>query len=138
MFTNDRNAYRQHFFLLWQKYQKKLPLETAEIQLIEIILQHPEYQVFLENPKQFANQEFALEENPFFHMSLHLAVREQLITRRPAGIEEVYEHLMVLHHDQMQVEHLMMECLVYFMQLGQQTGEMAGDEEYLRALRAIR
>jgi len=132
MYTDDRNAYRQYFFMLWQKYQKKLPLEAAETQLLDIKLQHPEYHLFLENPKQFANQDFALEENPFFHMSLHLAVREQIATQRPVGIEAVFERLMSTHNDRLQVEHLMMERLIYFMQTGQQN-----DQEYLQALKDL-
>ena len=47
MFTNDRNAYRQTFFIAWQKYQKKLPLEPLEAEIIEIMMQHPEYYLSL-------------------------------------------------------------------------------------------
>lgn len=66
MFTNDRNAYRKAFFTVWQKHAKKLPLDPLETQLLNVMLQHPEYHALLENPKTIENQEFAIEENPFF------------------------------------------------------------------------
>jgi hypothetical protein len=137
MYTDNRNAYRQLFFTVWQKHKQKLLLEPTEAQLVDVILQHPEYHHFLENPKQYENQEFTLEENPFFHMSLHLAIREQIATTRPAGIEIIYQRLISLHHDRMVVEHLMMECLAHFMYLGQQNGRMPSDKAYLQALKAI-
>jgi hypothetical protein len=138
MYTNNRNAYRQHFFNTWQKHLKRLPLEATEIQLIDIILQHPEYHRFLNDPKQFETQEFALEENPFFHMSLHLAVREQIHTRRPTGIEMIYQNLLKVYGDALRVEHLMMQQLLYMMDEGQRTGAMPSDEEYIKELKKIR
>ena len=135
MYSDNRNAYRQFFFTLWQKYQKKIPLETNETQLIEIILQHPEYHRFLD--KEYENQEFTVEENPFFHMSLHLAIREQIATNRPFGIASIYQELMKQQQNNLLVEHLMMECLAHFIYLGQESGTMASDEEYLRELREL-
>lgn len=135
MYSDNRNAYRQFFFTLWQKYQKKIPLETNETQLIEIILQHPEYHRFLD--KQYENQEFTIEENPFFHMSLHLAIREQIATNRPVGITSIYQNLMMEYQNNLLVEHMMMERLAHFIYLGQKNGTMASDSEYLDALRTL-
>ena len=83
MFSNNRDAYRQAFFTVWQKYQKQLPLEPVERELAQIMIEHPEYHYLLEKPDSFQQQEFSLEENPFFHMSLHLAIRDQLRLRKP-------------------------------------------------------
>lgn len=136
MYSDNRNAYRQFFFTLWQKYQAKIPLEANEAQLIEIILQHPEYHRFLD--KQYENQEFAVEENPFFHMSLHLAIREQIATDRPRGIKQIYQDLMIQQNNLLEIEHKMMECLAHFIYLGQESGRMASDEEYLDSLQKIK
>jgi hypothetical protein len=137
MYTNNRNAYRQLFFTVWQKHQKKLPLEASEALLLKIMLDHPEYHSFLENPKVYENQEFALEENPFFHMSLHMAVQEQLSAKRPLGIESIYQQLLIRHIDKHQVDHLIMEHINQAMRIAQQTGTIPSDETYLDGLRKI-
>jgi len=92
MFSSDRDAMRKIFFEAWRKHQEKLPLEQLEAQLIDIILFHPEYQVLLDNPEQYQTVDFD-ETNPFLHLSLHLAIREQIKTNRPAGVTAIYETL---------------------------------------------
>ncbi|TAK77285.1 MAG: DUF1841 family protein [Gammaproteobacteria bacterium] len=136
MYSNHREAYRQAFFIAWQKWQKKLPLEAVEAQLVEIIIQHPEYHALLEKPEAYQYQEFSLEENPFFHMSLHLAIREQIHTNRPAGIAQLYQQLIQTSQPH-EVEHSMMTCLAQVMQAAQQSGEMPEEEEYLEKLKLI-
>ncbi len=91
MYTNNRDAYRQAFFTVWQKYQKKLPLDATEAQLVEVIALHPEFHALLENPAAYQQQEFELEENPFLHMSLHIALREQIRMNRPHGIATILQ-----------------------------------------------
>lgn len=135
MYTNNRDAYRQTFFAAWQKYLKKWPLEAVEQQLVEVILLHPEYHALLEKPRAFQNQEFALEENPFFHMSLHIAIREQIRTNRPAGIAQIHEQLLRKYADAVQVEHRMMECLAQVMWQSQQKGEAPGEIVFLEKLK---
>lgn len=137
MYTNDRDAYRQFFFYTWQKHEKKLPLNPAESRLITVILSHPEYHAILGKPETFLHQEFEPEENPFFHMSLHYALHEQIDMNRPQGISEVWKTLMERHQNALEVEHLMMEVLCKMMAEAQRTGEVQSDEEYLRGLRGI-
>lgn len=137
MYTNDRNAYRQAFYTVWQKHLKQLPLDPLEAQVCHIILQHPEYHRFLDAPSSFEKQEFALEENPFFHMSLHLAIAEQLQTNRPHGIREIHQALIEKFSDQHSVEHHMMACLSRMMWEAQQTGTMPVDEIYFQAMKSI-
>lgn len=137
MYSNNRDAYRQFFFTVWQKYQKKLPLEAAEAGLINVILQHPEYHSLLERSDAFTHQEFEMEENPFIHMSLHMALREQIDMNRPAGIRMIEQELKLKHPDPHQIEHQMMECLCNMMAKAQQTGITPDDASYLELLRKI-
>jgi len=137
MYTNNRDAYRQFFFTTWQKHAKKLALDPSEARLAAIIEEHPEYHPLLEKPDTSTQQEFALEENPFFHMSLHFTLREQIDMNRPDGIRLIQQQLKIQHTDNHHVEHLMMECLCKMMALSQETGATPSDEAYLQALRAI-
>jgi len=137
MYTNNRDAYRQFFFTTWQKHEKKLLLDAAESRLISIILKHPEYHYLFEKPEKWEHQEFDLAENPFFHMSLHYSIAEQVSTNRPAGITEIKQTLSTRLVDSHHAEHLMMEQLCHMMAKAQETGSTPGDEEYLNSLRGI-
>lgn len=136
MYTDDRNAYRKIFFEVWQKYLKKLPLENVESQVLAIILIHPEYHALLENPQTFMSQEFALEENPFFHMSLHIALREQLQLDRPTGIKEISQNLQK-KYDAHDAEHMMTTIMAQVMFAAQQTGVAPDEAAYLSKLREL-
>lgn len=136
MYTDDRNAYRKIFFEVWQKYLKKLPLEAVEAQILAVILIHPEYHIVLDDPHTFMSQEFALEENPFFHMSLHIALREQIQLDRPTGIKQISHDLCQKHpaHD---AEHMMTTVMAQTMFAAQQTGSAPDEVEYLNKLRQL-
>lgn len=137
MYTNNRDAYRKFFYVAWQKYQKKLPLEPIEVQLVDLILWHPDYHQFLEHEND-CNQEFTLEENPFFHMSLHLAIRDQIQTRNPSGIEQIYQELINKYGDAHFVEHKIMSCLQKILELSSsQNSNMFDAKFYLTDLRNI-
>ena len=137
MYTNNRDAYRQAFFTTWQKHIKKQPLEAAESQLVEIMLQHPEYHALLENPTAYQHQAFTLEENPFFHMSLHLALREQIRTNRPAGITHCYQQLLLRYPCAQEAEHRMMRCLAQILWQAQESGDLPSEEGYLASLQQL-
>jgi hypothetical protein len=137
MYTNNRDAYRQTFFAVWQKYRKKLPLEPLEKQLIEVMLLHPEYHPYLDKPKAFEAQEFSIEENPFFHMSLHLAVRDQLRMGKPDGVKDIYRQLVEKYGNDIEAEHKMMACIANMIWTSQKTGEVASEEDYLATLRLL-
>lgn len=137
MYTNHREAYRQTFYDAWQKYQKQLPLETVEVLLVEIILIHPEYHALLNDVTACLQQEFAPEENPFMHMSLHVALREQIRANRPVGITALHQQLNTTHPDPHTIEHNMMTCLAQLLWQAQQTGEMPNEKAYLEKLKTL-
>lgn len=135
MYTSHREAYRQTFFQVWQKYQKQSVLDAVEQQILVVILLHPEYHDVLNKPALYQNQEFALEENPFFHMSLHIAVREQIRADRPQGTSHAYRQLIEKYGDAKDVEHRMMQCLAQVMWEAQQRGEAPDEMVFLEKLK---
>jgi hypothetical protein len=136
MFSSDRNEYRKVFFDAWQKYKAKQPLEPLEGQLVEIILLHPEYQAVLDDPNNNQSKDFDAS-NPFLHMSLHLGIREQVATNRPAGIREVYQQVCEKYQDVHQAEHKMMEYLAKILWDAQQSGKMPDEAAYLEGLKSL-
>lgn len=111
-----------------------MPLEQ---QIVDVILAHPEYQPFLDNPAQFKEHQYYPElgdTNPFLHMGLHLAIRDQIATDRPLGIKKIYQTLLAKKADPMQVEHLMMDRLAEQMWLAQKNKVAPDEQSYLAAL----
>lgn len=137
MYSNERHLYRQAFFNAWEKYCKHLPLEPVEQQLIEIILLHPEYQGLLQQSKSSESQEYELADNPFLHLSLHLAIQDQLRLNRPQGIVECYQALLQRDADTHHVIHLMMECLAQTLWEAQQLGKQPDERIYLEKLKLL-
>ena len=124
---------RKIFFESWGKYIAKKPLEPVEQQIVEVIKDHPEYHQMLE---QKANDERAYfpelgETNPFLHMGLHIAIREQVSTNRPAGITAVYQQLVRQKTSNLEAEHAMMECLAESLWQAQRSNSMPSEAEYL-------
>lgn len=135
MYTDNRDAYRQLYFDVWAKHHQQLPLQPVEQQVLEVILAHPEYHALLNSPQQFMTQEFELEENPFFHMSLHIAVREQLALDRPVGIKQIYQQLLTRFPTSHDTEHYMATVLANIMHNAQQTGLPPDEQIYLAELK---
>lgn len=74
------------------------------------------------------------QSNPYLHMGLHLAIRDQVSTDRPAGIIKVYQQLLQRYGDEQTVEHLMMEHLVECLWQAQRNHCMPDEQKYLEDL----
>jgi hypothetical protein len=61
---------------------------------LEVILQHPEYHGALEHPERTRDKDYVEESNPFLHMSLHMALEEQLSIDQPPGIRDAWDALL--------------------------------------------
>lgn len=131
--TLDRENMRKVFFDVWEKHQKKELLEPLEAHILSIIINHPEYHEFLTRPENLEQDHFQ-EQNPFLHMSLHLALKEQITTDRPAGIKAIYSKLCVHLQDPHLVEHKMMDCLATILWDAQMSGKMPDEKKYLEKL----
>ena len=114
MFNPTRIEARQFFFDTWQKYQRQEMLSDMETITLEVILLHPEYHVMLDNSEHYLEQDYPPEmgtTNPFLHMSMHVAIREQLAINQPLGIRTKFVQLCGLTEDEHKAAHYTMECL---------------------------
>lgn len=114
MFNPSRDQVRQFFFTVWAKYRAGQPLAGAEQPALDAVLAHPEYHGILDQPERYQERDYlpeAGETNPFLHLSMHLAIAEQLSVDQPPGIRERYQQLVKLHGDEMDAQHAIMECL---------------------------
>ena len=69
------------------------------------------------------------------HLGLHLAIREQVGTDRPAGIGAVHGELTRRLGDRHAAEHRMIECLAEALWQSQRTGQPPDEAAYLAALK---
>ncbi len=114
MFNPSRDQVRQFFFTVWAKYRAGQPLAGAEQPALDTVLAHPEYHGILDQPERYQERDYlpeAGETNPFLHLSMHLAIAEQLSVDQPPGIHERYQQLITLQGDEMAAQHAIMECL---------------------------
>jgi len=111
MFDPSREQVRGMFFGTWRKYRAGEPLAGIESLALDVILLHPEYHDVLGRPEKFREKDYTDESNPFLHMSLHLALEEQLSIDQPPGIAGSYEKLLVKFKDRHAALHEALECL---------------------------
>lgn len=137
MFFGDNiEETRQPFFQSWRKHCQGLPLTPLEQELAAVIENHPEYHEVLSTEDNLTKVYSAEtgEINPFLHMGLHLAVREQAQTNRPLGIGAIYQQLITKYGDLHAAEHVMMECLADCLWQAHRNHMPPNEQQYLEYL----
>jgi len=114
MFNPTRDQVRDFFFETWRKYRAGAPLEGLETVALQVLLLHPEYHRVLEDRERNAAREYfpeAGETNPFLHLSLHLALEEQLSIDQPPGVAQRFNGLLARTGDRHEALHEAIDCL---------------------------
>lgn len=138
MFNPSREEARQFFFDTWRKYGDKQTLSGLEGTALDIILQHPEYHAMLSDPDKYLGQDYLPEfgeTNPFLHMSMHLAIEEQLSIDQPPGIRAHFQNLLEkcgATHDAL---HITMDCLAEMIWQAQRNQTGPDSELYFNCLK---
>ncbi len=137
MFNPSREQVRRFFCDAWKKYVERLPLVGAEVTAADIAARHPEYHPLLANPDAAVNREWVPEGgemNPFLHLSLHLAIHEQVSIDQPPGIRLAFEQLRA-RMDPHDAEHVLLECLGETIWQAQRNGQAMDATAYVDAVR---
>jgi hypothetical protein len=111
MFDPNREQVRDSFFGAWRKYRSGEPLAGIESLALEVILLHPEYHDILSRPERHRDKDYVDTSNPFLHMSLHVALEEQLSIDQPQGIAARFHVLLARCGDRHEALHQAIECL---------------------------
>src|SRR5690606_7213239 len=136
MFNPSREQVRQFFVDAWRKRREGgvlTPLETMAADLIEL---HPEYHADLERADA-ETADYSVEQgktNPFLHLSMHLAINEQLSIDQPPGIKAAHDRLLATH-DAHDAAHIIMEALGEVVWESQRLGAPLDTEKYLDLIR---
>ena len=135
----SRDEIRRVYLTVWQKMQRGQLLEPMEALIAEVIELHPEYQPLLEDEDAVGQLEFTPARgrtNPFLHMGMHIALREQAGGDRPAGVRAIYRRL-VDARGAHEAEHAMMECLGQSLWEAQRENRAPDEAAYLECLKKL-
>lgn len=114
MYNLSRYQSRQFFFNTWYKYNHQEVLSDMEEIALDIVLLHPEYHYILDDTDRYHDKDYPPEmgtTNPFLHMSMHIAITEQLSIDQPPGIRDRFDRLQKKNKDKHETMHQFMECL---------------------------
>ncbi len=139
LFGGSRDELRRGWLQAWQQARAGAVLTPLETQLAAIVGEHPEYHLWLEQGDAAVQADFGPESgrtNPFLHLSMHMALREQVGTDRPTGIRRIHSGLSRQHgaHD---AEHRMMEALGRALWEAQRAGTAPDERRYLEDLERL-
>ena len=137
MFSPSRDEARRFFFDTWAKYRRGEALSGLERNALEVLLVHPEYHAMLDDLETGIDRDYTPDSgqlNPFLHLSLHLAIEEQLSIDQPPGIRACYERLVAKAGSRHDAQHAVLECLGETIWEAQRTASAPDGQAYLECL----
>jgi len=134
MFDPTREQVRETFFGAWRKYRAGEPVAGIETIVLDVMLAHPEYHAMLCEPERYRERDYVDEGNPFLHMSLHVALEEQLSIDQPPGIARHFATLAARAGDRHEALHEAIECLAETVWRAQRDGAPPDAAAYLECL----
>jgi len=137
IFGQDRDELRKMYADAWHKHCDKQLLTPLEAQIAQVIDDHPEYHDAITGDLE---RDFSVEggqTNPFLHMGLHLGIREQVSTNRPAGIAAMFKALATRVGSSHDAEHRMIDCLAETLWEAQSKKTPPDEAAYLERLRRL-
>jgi hypothetical protein len=140
IFSNDRDKLRQQYLDVWNKANNSQKLEPLEEIIADVIRDHPEYHTLLDSGAAALHSEYYPEHgqsNPFLHMGMHIALREQVASDRPPGIADLTRKLLLKYRDSHEMEHQMMECLGESLWNAQRNQTQPDEQAYMENLQRL-
>jgi hypothetical protein len=138
IFGQDRDELRRMYQDAWRRFKGREVLTPLQAQIAKVVQEHSEYHDVIESiPKETEFTPEGGKSNPYLHMGLHLAIREQVATDRPAGVRAVFERLAAAAGEAHSAEHRMLECLAESLWEAQRDGVMPDEATYLERLKQL-
>jgi Domain of unknown function (DUF1841) len=137
MFDPSQADVRKFFCDLWRKHTNAMPLTPLEATALDWIIEHPEYHNDLADVTQALAKDYSVEAgrtNPFLHLSMHLAISEQLSINQPPGIKPAFEKLAQKKNSIHAAAHIIMECLGDVVWQSQRSGLPPDGAAYLQCI----
>jgi len=136
--SSTREQLRRSYADAWRRHLTRAPLSPLEAMIVDVIGAHPEYAALVVDADTAVAFEAGVTgsaENPFLHMGLHLAVRDQVSIDRPPGVRELHRQLQARYGDLHRAEHVLMESLGETLWQAQRDGAAPDERQYLALAR---
>jgi hypothetical protein len=138
IFSSDRETLRRMYREAWQKHSAGQPMSPLEAQIAGIVAEHPEYHGAITDSALHCDYlPEGGQANPYLHMGLHLALREQVATDRPPGIRQLHQRILARTADLHDGEHRMIDCLAETLWEAQSSHTAPDEGRYLERLRQL-
>ena len=138
MYAPTRDEARRLFFEARRKYIAGEALSGLERLALQVITLHPEYHAILDDPARYLDRDYTPEAgalNPFLHLSLHLAIEEQLSIDQPRGIRAEFDRIAAAAGSEHDGRHALLECLAEILWQSGRDGTAPDEKMYLECLR---
>jgi len=138
IYGQDRQALRQMYADAWRKAVEGQVLSALESQIATVIEDHPAYVPVVRGEQ--LETDFSPEDgrtNPFLHMGLHLALRDQLAVDRPHGIRAAFQSVVKRVGDRHTAEHRVIDCLAETLWEAQWEKRLPDEAAYLERVRRL-
>lgn len=134
-----RAQLRERYREAWRRWRAGEALSPLDAQIAGVLAEHPEYQpaVLAEDAPAREYPAQTGSANPFLHLGLHLALREQIATDRPGGIAQIHRRLAAALGSAHAAEHRMIEPLAETLWEAQRGGRPADEQAYLARLQRL-
>jgi hypothetical protein len=134
----SRDQLRRTYADAWRKRRAGDVLSPLEALIADVIEVHPEYQALIDDGQAavgFEPSAATQDANPFLHLGLHLAVREQIAIDRPPGVRELHRRLQAANREAHDAEHRLMDALAQTLREAQDGGRAPDEARYLELAR---
>ncbi len=134
----SRDELRRAYAEAWRKHRDGAPLSPLEALIADVVVLHREYHAIvgdLETALAFEPAAAQSGDNPFLHMGLHMAVREQVAIDRPPGVRTLHQRLTARLGGVHAAEHVLMEALGETLREAQRRGGEPDAARYLELAR---
>jgi hypothetical protein len=138
MFDPSREQVRRFFLEAWRKRRAREIASPLENLAADLVALHPEYHALLDDPEAALAGEWTPEggeTNPFLHLSLHLAVEEQLSIDQPPGLRPAFEALLARRGERHAALHEALECLGETLWRAEKSRSAPDGEAYVECVR---
>lgn len=137
MFNPSREEVRQFFCETWRKHRQGEILTPLESIAADWMTEHPEYSDALADADEAVQKDYTPDQgqsNPFLHLSMHLAISEQIAIDQPQGIRAAHERLSARLGSQHEAQHQIIECLGETLWEAQRSGAPLDQHAYIERI----
>ena len=138
MFNPGKDDVRRFFCEAWRKHVQAAPLTPLEAMALDWMLEHPEYHADLADLDTALTADYPVDggrTNPFLHLSMHLAVSEQVSIDQPPGIRAAFQSLAAHRGSLHAAAHDIIECLGQVVWQAQRDRSLPDSAAYIDCIR---